>query len=157
MHISILSLANAAFLPHLQGPFLPHHHGPHDRMGSVVLGLLAPVQQSRAATHMGVLDVLLNRDDAAATSVVSATFDSSENAQLIQSYKQRVARINDMEDDIEELSDDELAAKTAEFRERLARGETELEASRPAPASSNFAALQTAMAGYSVDTMQCDP
>ena len=32
-------------------------------------------------------------------------------------------------------------------------GETELEASRPAPASSNFAALQTAMAGYSVDTM----
>ena len=43
----------------------------------------------------------------------------------MQGYTQRVNRINALEDEIEELSDEALKAKTEEFRGRLAAGETE--------------------------------
>ena len=43
----------------------------------------------------------------------------------MQGYTQRVNRINALEDEIEELSDEALKAKTEEFRSRLAAGETE--------------------------------
>ncbi len=42
----------------------------------------------------------------------------------IKRIKPIVARINELEPDMEKLSDEELRAKTAEFKERLAQGET---------------------------------
>ncbi|WP_174873522.1 preprotein translocase subunit SecA [Vogesella oryzae] len=48
----------------------------------------------------------------------------SRNDRLLKQYRQVVARINGMEDAMKALSDEELAAKTAEFRERHAKGES---------------------------------
>ena len=44
----------------------------------------------------------------------------SRNDRLIKQMRKEVAKINALEPAIEALSDDELKAKTAEFRERLA-------------------------------------
>jgi preprotein translocase subunit SecA len=56
-----------------------------------------------------------------------ASADDKKRAQLNKSYleglQKRVQRINELEDDIENLSDEELQSKTKEFRERLAKGE----------------------------------
>lgn len=47
-----------------------------------------------------------------------------DNAREIRKYQKRVAVINSLEPTIQALSDDELRGKTAEFRERLERGES---------------------------------
>ena len=52
-------------------------------------------------------------------------WDEEQNTARVQGYTQRVNRINALEDEIEELSDEALKAKTEEFRSRLAAGETE--------------------------------
>ena len=46
----------------------------------------------------------------------------SSNERLIRSYKPRVEAINALEKDMEALSDEQLAGRTAEFREQLAAG-----------------------------------
>ncbi len=46
-----------------------------------------------------------------------------DTGQYLQQVQKRVDRINELEAIIEELSDDELQAKTAEFKARLAKGE----------------------------------
>ena len=48
----------------------------------------------------------------------------SRNERLLKQYRQVVKRINALEPAIQALSDDELAAKTNEFRDRLDKGET---------------------------------
>ncbi|HLA35501.1 MAG TPA: preprotein translocase subunit SecA [Rhodocyclaceae bacterium] len=48
----------------------------------------------------------------------------SRNDRLIKQYSQTVARINALEPDIQALSDDALRAKTEQFRQRHAQGET---------------------------------
>jgi preprotein translocase subunit SecA len=48
---------------------------------------------------------------------------SKDNQAYIQSLGARVDRINALEATIEDLDDDELQAKTREFRARLAQGE----------------------------------
>jgi preprotein translocase subunit SecA len=48
----------------------------------------------------------------------------SRNDRLIKTYSKTVARINALEPQIAGLSDEALAAKTPEFKDRLARGET---------------------------------
>jgi preprotein translocase subunit SecA len=48
----------------------------------------------------------------------------SRNDRLLKQYRQVVARINAMEDGLRALSDEALAGKTVEFRQRLADGET---------------------------------
>ncbi|UXY15979.1 preprotein translocase subunit SecA [Chitiniphilus purpureus] len=48
----------------------------------------------------------------------------SRNDRLLKQYGAIVARINALEAQFEPLSDDDLKAKTAEFRERVAKGET---------------------------------
>ena len=48
----------------------------------------------------------------------------SRNDRLIKGYNKSVQRINALEPAISALSDDALRAKTAEFKERLAQGET---------------------------------
>lgn len=46
----------------------------------------------------------------------------SRNDRLIKQYRRKVAVINKLEPEIKELSDEQLKAKTAEFRQRLADG-----------------------------------
>jgi preprotein translocase subunit SecA len=48
---------------------------------------------------------------------------ASDNEKYMVSQQERVLKINALEVDVEELGDDELEAKTTEFRERLAKGE----------------------------------
>src|SRR5258708_35928696 len=48
----------------------------------------------------------------------------NSNERQIRRMRPIVARINEMEPAIQALSDDQLKAKTAEFRQRLAAGET---------------------------------
>ena len=48
----------------------------------------------------------------------------SANDRLLGKHQKTVARINALETDLEALSDDQLRAKTDEFRERLAKGES---------------------------------
>jgi len=48
----------------------------------------------------------------------------SRNQRLLKQYEQAVARINSLESSVKGLSDEQLAAKTVEFRERHAAGET---------------------------------
>ncbi|HRU38852.1 MAG TPA: preprotein translocase subunit SecA, partial [Candidatus Goldiibacteriota bacterium] len=48
----------------------------------------------------------------------------TRNEREVKKYAEKVALINSLEPEIQKLSDKELAAKTAEFKERLAAGET---------------------------------
>lgn len=48
----------------------------------------------------------------------------SRNDRLIKKHRKTVAQINALEADFEVLTDDQLAAKTQEFRERIKNGET---------------------------------
>lgn len=47
----------------------------------------------------------------------------SRNDRLLKQYRQTVARINALEPAMQALSDEALAAKTQEFRDRLGKGE----------------------------------
>ncbi|HEX5356117.1 MAG TPA: preprotein translocase subunit SecA [Aquabacterium sp.] len=48
----------------------------------------------------------------------------SRNERLLKEYRRTVARINALEPTFEPLSDDQLRAKTEEFKQRLSKGET---------------------------------
>jgi preprotein translocase subunit SecA len=48
----------------------------------------------------------------------------SRNDRLLKQYRQTVARINALEPSIQTLSDEALQAKTAEFKQRVGKGET---------------------------------
>lgn len=48
----------------------------------------------------------------------------SRNERMVKKHRKTVAQINALEAEIEALTDEQLAAKTQEFRERLANGET---------------------------------
>ena len=48
----------------------------------------------------------------------------TENQRLLKRLQPRVAQINALEPDVQALSDDELRARTVDFRERAARGES---------------------------------
>ncbi|NLB31115.1 MAG: preprotein translocase subunit SecA [Alcaligenaceae bacterium] len=48
----------------------------------------------------------------------------SRNDRLLKQYRKTVAKINKLEPEMQALSDDELAAKSAEFKERLAGGQS---------------------------------
>ena len=58
-----------------------------------------------------------------ATNILTKIF-GSRNDRLLKQYRASVVRINAMETALEQLSDEALRAKTQEFRERLAKGET---------------------------------
>lgn len=64
---------------------------------------------------MGVMEDFLSGRDASAR--------EEANKKYLASLQERVDRINSLESSIEELGDDELEAKSTEFRERLAKGE----------------------------------
>ena len=69
---------------------------------------------------MALLDTLMRRGVEDETEVNNAYFNTKANNARIAKYRERVERINALEDSIEALDDEELAAKTAEFRKRLA-------------------------------------
>ena len=70
---------------------------------------------SRIALAMGGMeDFITGRDDKAR---------KAENDKYIAQLQKRVDKINGLEATIEELDDDELVAKTAEFQARLKKGE----------------------------------
>ncbi len=48
----------------------------------------------------------------------------SRNERLLKQYRKTVAVINALEPSIQQLTDEQIKAKTPEFRERLAKGET---------------------------------
>ncbi len=48
----------------------------------------------------------------------------SRNDRLLKQYRRTVAQINALEPSLEQLSDDQLRAKTQEFKDRVAKGET---------------------------------
>ncbi|WP_280187391.1 preprotein translocase subunit SecA [Delftia sp. PS-11] len=58
-----------------------------------------------------------------ATNFLTKLF-GSRNDRLLKQYRKTVARINAMEPDYEKLSDEALRAKTQEFKERVAKGES---------------------------------
>ena len=58
-----------------------------------------------------------------ATNILTKIF-GSRNDRLLKTYRGAVARINALEAQYEKLSDDDLRAKTEEFRQRLGQGET---------------------------------
>jgi preprotein translocase subunit SecA len=58
-----------------------------------------------------------------ATTFLTKIF-GSRNDRLLKQYRKSVERINALESGLEQLSDEALKAKTGEFRERLANGET---------------------------------
>ena len=64
-----------------------------------------------------------------ATNILTKIF-GSRNDRLLKQYRTVVARINALEPEFEKLSDDALRAKTQDFKERVAKGET-LEAILP--------------------------
>lgn len=53
---------------------------------------------------------------------IARKFFGSANDRLVRTYRDRVARVNALEEAYQALSDEELAAKTEEFRMRLANG-----------------------------------
>ncbi len=74
-----------------------------------------PRRAAASRIRMGVMeDFLTGQDDAAR---------KRENEQYLAQLSERVDRINELEAGIEELADDELVAKTDDFRERLRSGE----------------------------------
>ncbi|MDK4679542.1 preprotein translocase subunit SecA [Kingella negevensis] len=57
------------------------------------------------------------------TSIAKKIF-GSRNDRLLKQYRKKVEKINALENEIKALSDDELKAKTAKFKQRLADGST---------------------------------
>ena len=58
-----------------------------------------------------------------ATNLLTQIF-GCRNDRLLKQYRKTVERINALEPQFEKLSDDELRAKTQEFKDRVAKGET---------------------------------
>ncbi|MFY3385497.1 preprotein translocase subunit SecA [Paracidovorax sp. MALMAid1276] len=58
-----------------------------------------------------------------ATNFLTKLF-GSRNDRLLKQYRKTVSRINAMEPDFEKLSDEQLKAKTQEFKDRVAQGES---------------------------------
>ncbi len=56
-------------------------------------------------------------------STVMKTVFGSRNERVLKKMRRRVALINALEGDWQKLSDEQLQAKTGEFRERLSNGE----------------------------------
>ena len=57
-------------------------------------------------------------------SKISRKIFGSRNDRIIKSFKQSVAKINELESDMQALSDEQLVQKTEEFKQRYQQGET---------------------------------
>ena len=90
-------------ISHRQPSFLNQH------------AILKHSSQSSSALSMGIMEEFITgRDDETRRKL---------NDEYLATLQTRVDRINKLEPTIEDLGDDEMIAKTAEFRDRLAKGE----------------------------------
>ena len=64
-----------------------------------------------------------------ATNILTKIF-GSRNDRLLKTYRKSVEKINSLERDFEALSDEQLQAKTAEYKERVSKGETLIDTAR---------------------------
>jgi SecA DEAD-like domain len=78
-------------------------------------GASAVTCPAATALCMGIMEDFLTGQDKSSR--------EKENTKYLEAQQERVNRINALEADVEALDDDELVAKTQEFRERLASGE----------------------------------
>jgi SecA DEAD-like domain len=78
-------------------------------------GASAVTCPTSTALSMGIMEDFLTGQDKSSR--------EKENKKYLEALQERVNRINALEGDVEALDDDELVAKTQEFRERLASGE----------------------------------
>src|SRR5690606_18910412 len=62
-------------------------------------------------------------DDTRMVSLIKALF-GSRNDRILKQYRRQVAQINELEPKLAQLSDEQLRAKTVEFRQRLEHGAT---------------------------------
>lgn len=79
------------------------------------MGEASATVSTSTALSMGIMEDFLTGQDKSTR--------EKENKKYLEALQERVNRINALEAGIEELDDDELVAKTREFRERLASGE----------------------------------
>eukprot|EP00966_Prymnesium_polylepis_P162688 3760021-Prymnesium_polylepis.1 len=91
---------------------------------------------------MALLDRIMGKD-AQSDEESSAFFSAEQNDERIKGYMARVERINGLEDAIEELDDDALAAKTGALRAKLQAGASEDEVLEEAFAVVREAAWRT--------------
>src|SRR5215468_10551142 len=56
--------------------------------------------------------------------VLARSLFGTANDRIVKSFDRPVAKINALEPELEKLSDEQLRARTTEFRERLAKGES---------------------------------
>ena len=78
----------------------------------------------RPIPQMNLIDTLARRGTEDDLEVDNEFYNQAKNDAKVAEYRARVDRINGLEDAIEQLSDEELAAKTLEFRKRLQAGES---------------------------------
>lgn len=120
---TVVGLASLAFLPH---PTRVTNGASRvvalttERQHAIVASTRAP------SPRCALLDSLMRRgtEEDRTAEIENAFFSVSENDERIAGYRTRAERISALEDTIEALSDDDLAAKTVEFRQRLEQGAT---------------------------------
>ena len=83
-------------------------------------GLFTTSFQSKSVSSSSQLNMGIMEDFLAGTDKETR---KKENESYLAALDKRVANINALEESVEDLGDDELMAKTAEFRKRLADGE----------------------------------
>jgi SecA DEAD-like domain len=81
---------------------------------------VSTASSSSTALRMGLLDGLKK----IVTGQDPVELLAQENEQTLAAYRTKVEKINGLEDAYEKLSDEQLRARTDEFRRRLASGET---------------------------------
>jgi preprotein translocase subunit SecA len=64
---------------------------------------------------MGIVEDFVSGSDAKTRKLATEKY--------LRELQKRVDRINDLESDIEDLGDEDIQAKTQEFKDRLAKGE----------------------------------
>mmetsp|Transcript_26866 Transcript_26866/g.62213 ORF Transcript_26866/g.62213 Transcript_26866/m.62213 type:complete len:997 (+) Transcript_26866:53-3043(+) len=122
---SMLAVAAAFTTPSLS----PSLHRASHRAHSVAPSLRSPAGRSlrtmpwkKTPMQMGIFDAIKESVGIAPVGIDPKT--SPENQQMVSTYMARASKINDLEDAYEALSDEELKAKTDEFRAKLDGGAT---------------------------------
>mmetsp|Transcript_5992 Transcript_5992/g.9982 ORF Transcript_5992/g.9982 Transcript_5992/m.9982 type:complete len:1029 (-) Transcript_5992:151-3237(-) len=122
-----LHASTAAFNPSSSGAHLhrgsPTHAASRAPKSVHMQGSFAALAEEKPDAK--IIDTLGRRGYDYEVEISNEWYNNKDNEKLLKKYQQRVEKINALEDDIEELSDEQLIAKTAEFRKRLLAGESE--------------------------------
>lgn len=110
---STLALVALVALCHHVHAFVPGAGRTH-RVAARPLFLPSPTSSSRLSVGVSLEDFMTGKDEEKR---------KKENERYIQELQKRVEKINALEPMVDDMSDEELQAKTVEFKERLAKGE----------------------------------